>query len=141
MSRSHDNNKVPKQPPTPLADDPSLPESFRATRHLQRNRKGVIEAVQDLFGVSPARPNDDLVESYWSVGSPTETRPKYGDCLGALFIGPDNSIARRLPHSKVTRLPYRHPIETFAHDLWAQSLHGLTHAPIRSPRRFATRPA
>ena len=81
-----DKNDVPKKLPTPLVHDPSLPDSLRANRHLQRNRKGVIEAVQDLFGVSPARPNDDLVESHLSVGSPTKTRPKHGDCLGRMSL-------------------------------------------------------
>ena len=81
-----DKNDVPKKLPTPLVHDPSLPDSLRANRDLQRNRKGVIEAVQDLFGASPARPNDDLVESHLSVGSPTKTRPKHRDGLARVFL-------------------------------------------------------
>ena len=81
-----DKNDVPKKLPTPLVHDPSLPDSLRANRDLQRNRKGVIEAVQDLFGASPARPNDDLVESHLSVGLPTKTRPKHRDGLARVFL-------------------------------------------------------
>ena len=139
-----DKNDVPKKLPTPLVHDPSLPDSLRANRDLQRNRKGVIEAVHDLFGVSLARPNDDLVEAHLSVGSPTERRPKHGDCLGRFSLGPTIPLPGACHTARLRgRLPYRHrhPIETFAHDLWAQFLHGLTHAPTRSPRRFATCPA